>query len=394
MNSNEFITQAMEYLKNEPKRHFGDLDRISSSTTSDSDIIKQLQRLLDRDSHFYLEGRLFSKVITKKMAEFEKDLQRDYQFQQNVLAIFKKFYSDARENEGDQTEAEKKAAKILWNFIEKDQFEQASRLLIDDYHILLTQKQNSDLLEKYKVAENLVKFVQIGSPSGKSISSEFQQLFELIKKAIGAYSILDYKEMIFLLETALNRIIRLERNKIAIKFAILVGSLLSQKEISFTRGLYFLKRARKLCEEIGDNQLLTECLAVTSNALWMQGMYKETLNTLSTEIDLQKSLNDNLGVMFSEEKLSHFFRNLSRFDESQSWAQRHLNSAIRAADHPMKGFYFLDANLNYARTLIGLNSWKKAKTHIGFSEKTLNHIQISPQYLNQLLLEIHCLRGS
>jgi tetratricopeptide (TPR) repeat protein len=155
-----------------------------------------------------------------------------------------------------------------------------------------------------------------------------------------------------------------------------------------------LKRARKQCEEIGDNQLLTECLAVTSNALWMQGMYKETLDTLSTEIDLQRSLNDNLGVMFSEEKLSHFFRNLSRFNESQSWAQRHLNSAIRAADHPMKGFYFLDANLNYARTLIGLNSWKKAEKHIGFSEKTLNHIQISPQYLNQLLLEIYCLRGS
>ena len=240
MNDTEFITHAMEYLQNEPKRHFGDLDNLTFNTTSDSVIIKQLKEILDRDSHFFLEGRLFSKVITKNMAEYEVDLQRDYQFQQNISLIFKKFYSEAREEGIPEKEAEKKAAKILWNFIDNGQFEHAVRILIGDYDTVLEKEQNLEFLEKYKVADNLIKIVQIGPSSNKSVSSEFQRLSELISKAIEAYYILDYKEMIFLLETALDRIIKHEWNRIAAKFSILVGSLLSKKENSFSKGLYFL----------------------------------------------------------------------------------------------------------------------------------------------------------
>ncbi|MFX0086507.1 MAG: hypothetical protein ACFFAU_12625, partial [Candidatus Hodarchaeota archaeon] len=281
-----------------------------------------------------------------------------------------------------------------WNFIENKRYEQAVRVLIKDYSRIQDPKRNLELIKKYRISENLVKIVQTGIPSQKNNTSVYNQISNQINKALESYKTEDYKEMTLLFETALNYIKKHEREKIAAKFAILVGALLSRKEATISKGLYFLKRARIQCQELGDNFLLTECLAEISNAYWTQGLYKDTLDILSTEINLHEKQNNRLGVMFSEEKLSHFFRNLCRYTESQSWAQRHLNSAIRAADHPMKGFYFLDANLNYAKTLIGLNSWEKAEKHITFSKKTLNHLELSPQHLNKIKLEIHCMRGN
>jgi tetratricopeptide (TPR) repeat protein len=394
MNSNKFLKLALEYLQNEPKRHFGDLDRLISSVARDSLLRKQIREIIDRDTHFFLEGRLFSRIITTSMAQFNEDLQEDYYFQQNFLTVFKKFYLKAREKGSDQIEAEQRAAKIIWNFIETKRYEQAVRVLIKDYSRVQDHERNLELMKRYRISENLVKIVQAGISSQKSSTSVYNQISDQIDKALESYLAADYKGMSLLFETALNNIKKYEREKISAKFALLVGALLSSKEVTISKGIYFLKRARLQCQELGDNFLLAECLAEMSNAYWTQGLYKNTLDILSTEINLHEKQNNTLGVMFSEEKLSHFFRNLCRYNESQSWAHRHLNSAIGAADHLMKGFYFLDANLNYAKTLIGLNSWEKAEKHISFSEKTLNHLEISPQYLNKIMLEIHCMRGN
>ncbi|MFX0088143.1 MAG: hypothetical protein ACFFAU_20990, partial [Candidatus Hodarchaeota archaeon] len=133
MNSNKFLKLALEYLQNEPKRHFGDLDSLIFSVARDSLLIKHIREIINRDSHFFLEGRLFSRIITANMAQFNEDLQEDYYFQQNFLTVFKKFYLKAREKGSDQIEAEQRAAKIIWNFIENKRYEQAVRVLIKDY---------------------------------------------------------------------------------------------------------------------------------------------------------------------------------------------------------------------------------------------------------------------
>lgn len=394
MNNNKSLTLALEYLQNEPKRHFGDLDSILFNVDKDTLILRQLKTILDRDSHFFLEGKLFSRIITPEMAQFNEELKEDHYFQQNFLKIFKKFYLKAREKGIDQIEAEQRAAKILWNYIENNRYEQTVRVLLKDYTRRQDSERNKELMEIYKISINLIKIVQSGLSSSETNSSVFHQISNQINKAIDAYQALDYKGMILLFETVLNNIRKHEREEIAVKFAILVGALLCKKEATISKGMYFLKRAQMQSQELGDNFLLTECLAEMSNAYWTQGLYKEALDILSFEINIHEKQNNTLGMMFSEEKLSHFFRNLCRYSESQLWAQRHLNSTIRASDHILKGFYFLDANLNYAKTLVGLNSFEKAEKHISFSEKTLNHLNITPHHLNQIMLEIHCMRGN
>jgi len=394
MNNNKSLTLALEYLQNEPKRHFGDLDSILFNVDKDTLILRQLKNILDRDSHFFLEGRLFSRIITTEMAQFNEKQKEDHYFQQNFLNVFKKFYLKAREKGSNQIEAEQRAAKILWNYIESNRYEQTVRVLLKDYTRRHDSERNKELIERYKISINLIKIVQSGLSSSETNSSVFHQISNQINKAIDAYQALDYKGMVLLFETVLNNIRKHEREEIAVKFAILVGALLYKKEATISKGMYFLKRAQMQSQELGDNFLLTECLAEMSNAYWTQGLYKEALDILSIEINIHEKQNNTLGMMFSEEKLSHFFRNLCRYSESQLWAQRHLNSAIRASDHILKGFYFLDANLNYAKTLVGLNSFEKAEKHISFSEKTLNHLDITPHHLNQNMLEIHCMRGN
>ena len=53
MNNNKSLTLALEYLQNEPKRHFGDLDSILFNVDKDTLILRQLKNILDRDSHFF-----------------------------------------------------------------------------------------------------------------------------------------------------------------------------------------------------------------------------------------------------------------------------------------------------------------------------------------------------
>jgi len=54
----------------------------------------------------------------------------------------------------------------------------------------------------------------------------------------------------------------------------------------------------------------------------------------------------------------------------------------------------LQANLRYAKTLRGLNSWNKALEHLNYSERTLHHLELSPEIQAPIFLEISHLRGS
>ncbi|UCG89673.1 MAG: hypothetical protein JSU57_04140, partial [Candidatus Heimdallarchaeota archaeon] len=214
-----------------------------------------------------------------------------------------------------------------------------------------------------------------------------------ISKAIELFHEKNYDDMIVSFNIAFEIIQEFEGNEAGARFASIVGSLLRQINSTTSEGLRFLNRAKLLYETIGDNTQLAECFMEISDVYWRQGMYKKALDNLASEIDLLTKQKNLFGIMISEEKLSHFFRNLSRFNESQEWSLRHLNSAIRAADERMKGLYFLDANLNYAQTLIGLNFWAKAEKHINFAERTINHLDVTDEYKQRLILEINHMKG-
>jgi tetratricopeptide (TPR) repeat protein len=199
--------------------------------------------------------------------------------------------------------------------------------------------------------------------------------------------------MIVSFNIALEMMNEFEGKEAGARFAFTVGSLLKQKSATLSEGLRFLNQSRTMYEQLGDEIHLADCYTEISTAYWRKGMYKDTLNNLASEIDLHTKQKNNYAIMISEEKLSHFFRNLSRFNESQEWALRHLNSTIRAADDQMKGLFFLDANLNYAETLLGLNQWMKAEKHINFAERTINQLDVSDKNKQRFILEINRMKG-
>lgn len=385
------------YFQNEPSRYFGDLDQLTFQTrdTEIEVLIEKLKKTSDRDIQFFLATKLFSQILTKDMVQFDKNLEKGYLFQQDFLTVFNKLYNPILEESGNQQEAEQRTAKILWNFIENKQIGQIFRLLQDFRDPSLTPEISLKLLKQFNVPDNLVKLVQKGtiSPRRSNDQSAYELVSSNISKAIDLFREKNYDSVSAPLNLALDLILEFEGKEDGAKYASIVGSLLRQKSVTISEGLRFLNRAKLLFESLGDHFNLAESYSELSAAYWRQGMYKQTLDNLASEIDLRTKQKNNLAVMISEEKLSHFFRNLSRFNESQEWSLRHLNSAIRASDDRMKGLYFLDANINYAETLIGLNFWMKAEKHINFAERTLYHLDISDEHKHQSILEINRMRG-
>lgn len=393
----EYSNLIRTYLQNEPSRHFGDLDYLKSETRDNKIeiLIEQLRKTSDRDSHFLLASKLFSQIITKEMAQYDNNLKTSYYFQKDFLTIFNNFYNKALEEGENQQEAEQRAAKILWNYIDNNRLEQIFNIILKNRDPSLTPERDLDLLKQFSVLDNLVKLVQrsIISPGRSYEQSAYELISNHISQAIELFQEKNFEDMIVSFNISFEMIQEFEGNEAGARFAFIVGSLLRQKSATISEGLSFLNRAKSLYEALEDSVHLADCHTEISAAYWRQGMYKETLDNLSSEIDLHTKQKNFLAVMISEEKLSHFFRNLSRFNESQEWVLRQLDSAIRAADDQMKGLYFLDANLNYAQVLIGLNHWMKAEKHINFADRAINHLNVSDEHRQQIILEIYHMKG-
>ncbi|MFX0122747.1 MAG: tetratricopeptide repeat protein [Candidatus Hodarchaeota archaeon] len=395
--SDDYSNLIRTYLQNEPYRHFGDLDylRIQTRDGAIERLVKQLRNISSQDNQFVLASKLFSQIITEEMAQYDDSLIPSFHFQQDIMIIFVNLYRKALEEVNTPQEAEQRAAKILWNYIQTDRLENIINVFIRNRLPILTPSKDLELLAQFKITDNLVKLVQrnVISPGRSYEQSAYELISNHSSRALDLFKEKKYEEMITSFNIAFEMINEFEGREAGARFAFMVGSLLSRVNSTASEGLRFLTQAKSQYESLKDDIHLADCYTEISTAYWRQGMYKETLNNLAMEIDLLTKLKNNYAVMISEEKLSHFFRNLSRFNESQEWALRHLNSTIRASDDKMKGLYFLDANLNYTETLIGLNQWMKAEKHVNFAERTINHLEISEKHKQQFILEINRMKG-
>jgi hypothetical protein len=396
---NDYMSHSQlvhDYLQSEKDRHFGELKDIKSVVKREQYLIEQLRRICDRDSHYLLNGKLFSRVITLKMSHYNKSLHEAYLFQKNFSEMFKQLYKKAKSQGSDEQETEIQTAKILWNLIQENKFDEASWTLLKDHDknsIEFTPTKNKEFLNQFNVEKNLINIVQGNTFNREPPSSAYQEASVLVNKAISLYKSKKYKEMLVYFELALKKIQEFEGMEGAAIFATIVGSIMIQKSKNIPKGLYFLKRGEDLYEKLEDKKQYAESLAEMATAFWALGMYKKALDKLSTEIYIQTLQQNDLAIMYSQEKLSHFFRNLSRYIEAQEWALNYLNSAVRSSNDQMRGLYFLDANLNYARTLLGLNAWPKVEAHLDYAERALNKFNLPNDEAYKISFDINCMKG-
>ncbi|MFX0172615.1 MAG: hypothetical protein ACFE9L_11905 [Candidatus Hodarchaeota archaeon] len=397
--TNDFRNQSQlvyDYLQSEKNRHFGEYEDIKLIAEREEILIDQLRRICDRDSHYLLNGKLFSRIITSKMSHYNSSLHEGYLFQKNFSEMFKKLYEKTRLRGSDEQESEIKAAKILWNLIQENKYDEANWALLKDHDQNSTQlspTKNREFMIRYNVEKNLINIVQGNVFNREPPSSAYQEASIQVNKAISLYKSKRFKQMTMYFELALKKIQEFEGIEGAAIFTTTVGSLLIQKSENITKGLYFLKRGEDLYEKLDDKRRYGESLGEMATAFWTLGMYKKALDKLSTEIYIQTLQENDLAIMYSQEKLSHFFRNLSRFIESQEWALNYLNSAVRSSNDQMRGLYFLNANLNYARTLIGLNAWPKVEAHLNYADRALNQLNLPNNQVEKITLDISCMKG-
>ncbi|MFX0150736.1 MAG: hypothetical protein ACFFAJ_08160 [Candidatus Hodarchaeota archaeon] len=384
------------YLQSEKNRHFGEYEDVKLIAEREELLIDQLRRICDRNSHYLLNGKLFSRVITLKMSHYNKSLHEGYLFQKNFSELFKNLYEKARLQGSDEQDSEIQTAKILWNLIQENKYDEVSWAFLKDYDQNATQlspTKNKQFINEFNVEKNLINIVQGNVLNREPPSSAYQEASIQVNKAISLYKSNKFKQMTIYFELALKKIQEFEGIEGAAIFATIVGSLLIQKSENISKGLYFLKRGEDLYEKLDDKRRYGESLGEMATAFWSLGMYKRALDKLSTEIYIQTLQENDLAIMYSQEKLSHFFRNLSRYIESQEWALNYLNSAVRSSDDQMRGLYFLNANLNYARTLIGLNAWPKVEAHLNYADRALNQLNLPNCQVEKIALDISCMKG-
>lgn len=390
--TNQHSSVIEEYLQNEKLRYFGEINDVKSLFERENRLIDQLMSSSDHGTIFLLEGKLFSKIITEAMANYDSSLFEPYLFQRDFLEIFKTIYNNASTEGAEVQQTEMKTAKILWNLIQENQIDSLFWGLSDQKSYLSSEKIR-EYISRFNVTDNLINIVQGTLFKSSTPSSIYQEIANLINKAVSLYKEKRYKEMILYFELSLKKIMEFEGTEGGAIFATNVGSLLIQKSTNIPKGLYFLKRAEDLYEKLGNNTRYTETLSEMAYAYWALGMYKKALDKLSTEIYLQTLSGNDLAIMNSQEKLCQFFRNLSRFIESQEWALNHLNSAIQTSEEQLRNTIFLVSNLNYAKTLIGLNSWPKVEAHLSYAERALNQIEIQNEYSQKIAFDMTCMKG-
>ncbi len=363
------------------------------SAKREEEIINNLRGITNKDSYFLLSGKLFSQIVTQKMAIYNQTRHIEFLWQKDFMDIFKTIYEEAREKDSEPWEAEVQSAKILWNTIEKNQFSNSASTILEQRNELITPEKDSELLEKFNVQNNLINIVRSSVTLLRSPSSIYQESSNLVEKAIKLYQTGRYRETNVLFELALKNIQALEGVTTALSFAVFAGCLQFLNNATITKGVYFFQRAEKLLDTIDDKTNIGNTLDEMSKGYWKIGSYTKSLEMLSLQHYLHTMQKNELMIMLTEERLSNFFQGLSRFIEAQEWSLHFLNSAVRSTNEEVKVAYFLHANLNYARTLLGLNSWNKATEHLNYSERTLNHLELPSDIRNPILIEISRMRG-
>jgi tetratricopeptide (TPR) repeat protein len=371
---------------------FGDIESLDTKDR-ERELITSLRGITNKDSYFLLSGKLFSQVVTDKMALYNKSRQIEFIWQQDFMDIFKKVYEETRATGSEPWESEVQTAKILWNAIKEEKFSTTAEGILDIRDSRLTEEIDLELIDRFNVQRNLINIVRSSVTLLQSPSSVYQESSSLVEKAIKLYESKRYKETNVLFELALKNIQALEGNSTAVSFAVLTGCLQILNSVTISKGLYLFQRAEKIIELIDDKSAIGDSLDEMARGYWRIGLYKKTLDMLSMKLYIHTLQKNELYIMFTEEKLSNFFYNLHRFIEAQEWALHFLNSAVRSTDDDLKITYFLQANLNYAKILKGLNSWAKAIEHLNYSERTLNHLDLSSEIRNPLQLDISHTRG-
>ncbi len=371
---------------------FGDIEYLDTQER-EREIISSLRGITNKDSYFLLSGKLFSQVITDKMALYNKSREIEFIWQQDFMDIFKKVYEETRETGSEPWESEVQTAKILWNAIEDEKFSKTAEGILDFRDSRLTEQVDLELIERFNVQRNLINIVRSSVTLLRSPSSIYQESSSLVEKAVKLYEAGRFKETNVLFELALKNIQALEGDPTAISFAVLAGCLQILNSVTISKGLYLFQRAEKIVETLEDKSSIGDSLDEMASGYWRIGLYKKTLDMLSMKLYIHTIQKNELSIMFTEEKLSNFFYNLYRFMEAQEWALHFLNSAVRSTDDDLKITYFLQANLNYAKILKGLNSWAKAIEHLNYAERTLNHLDLSSEIRNPLQLDIAHTRG-
>ena len=77
---------------------FGDIEYLHSFER-EKEILENLKRITNKDSHFLLGSKLFSHIVTQRMALYNKSRQLGYLFQQDFLEVFKKLYKETRDKD-------------------------------------------------------------------------------------------------------------------------------------------------------------------------------------------------------------------------------------------------------------------------------------------------------
>ncbi|MHA2168199.1 MAG: hypothetical protein ACXAAT_20310, partial [Candidatus Hodarchaeales archaeon] len=212
---------------------FGDIEYLHSFER-EQEILENLKSITNKDSHFLLGSKLFSHIVTQKMALYNKSRQLGYLFQQDFLETFKQLYKETRDKGIEPWEAEVQTSKIIWNAIEKNQISELLSSKLEYRDSRLTPTKDLEYIEVFNIQRNLINIVRSTLTLLRSPSSIYQESTNLVEKAIKLYEDKRYKETYVLFELTLKNIQDLEGNKSAISFAVLVGYLLISNKITIS----------------------------------------------------------------------------------------------------------------------------------------------------------------
>ncbi|MHA1973071.1 MAG: tetratricopeptide repeat protein [Candidatus Hodarchaeales archaeon] len=397
MNQIKTMNLALTYLGDKNIRHFGDLDnlRFIYESNQQRNFISEIKQLKFFNFTYFLAPAIFSNVISEEMANKNNKYIRPYKFQQCILVLFQELYNlfldDHQSARNAEKEAEKEVAKIIWNYIQKNDLETIMEKILKEKYDHSSCNDIETFLREFDVSNNLVNIVHNYTITQTDpISVRISALLDLIHKSLigGQYN--EIKTSVKEIELFITK---LNSKEFLADFSAIVGSWLSTKSNTIELGIDYLKKALNYYNESTKLTKQAQTHSELASAYWSSGHYKKALDHLASEIDIYERTNDEIAIMFTEEKLSNFFYNLSRYLESQDWAIRNINSTIKLKREDKKGFYLLDANLNYARVLTGLNHWEKAREHLAFAERAIVHLRIPDNQRIFTELEIYRLKG-
>jgi tetratricopeptide (TPR) repeat protein len=373
---------------------FCDEFKLTTLEQRENTILAYLDEFFDTESNYLIYGKLFSHIITNKMVEFDDSLREAFQFQKNCVQVFKTFYHRVLAQMKNEREAEVRAAKIMWNFIDENRFDEALRLCLPEHgpHQHLSIEKQREFMRQFDIIQNLIRIVQGDSLKPAPALAAYLEAVNFSTKAVTYYRMRKVKGAVGFFELALNKIIEFDRETGA-KFAGLVGALFAQKAGLASKGLYFLHRTERLLQSMNDTAKKLQFQEMSSS-YWTLGMFTRTLDKLTKELELHTLSRSSIGIQQSQEHLSIFYRKLNRYLDSHDWALRALRSTIQAEEEEQKkGFRFFQSNVNYAKSLIGLNSWDRAEKHLQYAEKSISQLEFTTTPRHQAQLEIAYLRG-